>query len=234
MNSLNKFKNDLNNCSRCGLCQAVCPVFEITKNDSTSPKGKFILLNEMLKTSGKPSRILKKYMKTCLNCGKCIEYCPSKINIKEINNAFEKDFPSFNFNFLLLIEYFISSIMFKKYKSEKENISFIQEKLCNFAKNKKIVYLKNYEEEIVPEIIACNKLIVVIECGASYKFRQNNPELYIALAKKNAEKVISAKPDYIVTNNFLCKKEAETWLSELKIKKEVISLVEFIKKYLQV
>ena len=115
MNSLNKFKKDLKNCSRCGLCQAVCPIFEITKNDSTSPKGKFILLNEMLKNGEKPSKKLINYMKTCLNCGKCVEYCPSKIDIKEINKAFDKDFSASKLNLFLLVEEFVFSIIFKKY-----------------------------------------------------------------------------------------------------------------------
>ena len=59
-NILEKFKKDINNCSRCGLCQAVCPVFQETKNDCTSPKGKFTMLNELLNNGEKPSKDLKK------------------------------------------------------------------------------------------------------------------------------------------------------------------------------
>ena len=234
MNSLNKFKKDLKNCSRCGLCQAVCPIFEITKNDSTSPKGKFILLNEMLKNGEKPSKNLINYMKTCLNCGKCVEYCPSKIDIKEINKAFDKDFSTSKLNLFLLVEDFVSSIAFKKYKENKSNIKLLKEKLSEFSKNKKIVYLKNYAEEQLPEIIDGNKSVIIQECGASLKFRQNNPKLYLTLSKINTQKVLSNNPDYIVTNNFLCKKAIEFGFLKLNIKKEIISLEEFIKRYLQV
>ena len=94
MENLKKLKNELNSCSKCGLCQAVCPVFQVTKNDCTSLRGKIILLNELLKKEQKPSKTLKLYMELCTNCGKCSDYCPVKIDVLKINEAFYKDFPS--------------------------------------------------------------------------------------------------------------------------------------------
>ena len=49
MKNLDFLKSKIEICSRCGLCMAVCPVYRVTKNDCTSPRGKFILINELLK-----------------------------------------------------------------------------------------------------------------------------------------------------------------------------------------
>jgi len=45
MDKLKDFETELNKCSKCGLCQAVCPIFKITQNDCTVSKGKFIMLH---------------------------------------------------------------------------------------------------------------------------------------------------------------------------------------------
>ena len=93
MKELKKYTKELKSCSMCGLCQAVCPIYKITKNDCTSPRGKILLLNNLLNSNNTPSKNLKKYMDLCTNCGKCYEYCPIKIDMVKINKAFYKDFP---------------------------------------------------------------------------------------------------------------------------------------------
>lgn len=95
MKSLNIFKKEIRSCSRCGLCMAICPVYQITKNDCTSPRGKLILLYEIFKKNIKPSKKIKSYMNMCIDCGKCTRYCPGKIDMERINTAFYKDYPFF-------------------------------------------------------------------------------------------------------------------------------------------
>lgn len=49
MKKLEDFKEDINKCSKCGLCQSVCPVYKITGNDCAVSRGKFVMLDGVLK-----------------------------------------------------------------------------------------------------------------------------------------------------------------------------------------
>ena len=211
MKNLNFFKKDIETCSRCGLCQAVCPVYLVTKNDCVLPRGKFILINEIFKRNLKPSKRLKNYMKMCINCGKCTDYCPSKIDTPKISEAFKKDYPYFKFSlsgFFVLIRYFVN---------------FSEEKICkeNGLKIfKKGVYLAFYKEREIPEVVK-NSKCKVIDCGIPIEFALSNPELYKKLALNSAKKAVENNPDTILTKNALCKTEIQIGLKYLKIKRKI-------------
>ena len=49
MKKLKDFQNELNKCSKCGLCQDVCPIFELSSNECAVSKGKFIMLHGVTK-----------------------------------------------------------------------------------------------------------------------------------------------------------------------------------------
>ena len=49
MHKLKDFKDEINKCSKCGLCQAVCPIYKLTGNDCAVSRGKFVMLNGVLK-----------------------------------------------------------------------------------------------------------------------------------------------------------------------------------------
>ncbi len=84
MKSLKSFKEDIHKCSKCGLCQAACPIYEITGNDCTVSKGQFIMLRGFLKGDLKMTKPLNKYLDLCLKCNKCKEFCPSGIDAVDI------------------------------------------------------------------------------------------------------------------------------------------------------
>ncbi|MDP7353608.1 MAG: (Fe-S)-binding protein [Desulfobacterales bacterium] len=71
-------------CVRCGMCQAVCPLFEQTGRESDAARGKLALLDglmqEMIKNpKGVPDRLYR-----CLLCGSCAANCPSGVSVLEI------------------------------------------------------------------------------------------------------------------------------------------------------
>ena len=49
MKKLVDYKKDIAKCSKCGLCQSVCPVFKETGNECAVSKGKFVMLDGVLK-----------------------------------------------------------------------------------------------------------------------------------------------------------------------------------------
>jgi len=71
-------------CMRCGMCQAVCPVFGQTGRETDVTRGKLALLdglaNEMLTD---PAGVNEK-LNRCLLCGTCEANCPSGVKIMDI------------------------------------------------------------------------------------------------------------------------------------------------------
>lgn len=87
MKKLEDFADDINKCSKCGLCQSVCPVYKITGNDCAVSRGKFVMLDGVLKGDLKLNKNIEKYLDMCLKCGKCKNFCPSNIDVCEIFNT---------------------------------------------------------------------------------------------------------------------------------------------------
>ncbi|MDA8228167.1 MAG: (Fe-S)-binding protein [Desulfitobacterium hafniense] len=75
----NKYFKDLNKCSRCGGCQAHCPLFYETSMESYVARGKVELLENL--RSGKIiwNDRLVDIFSTCLLCGACTENCPNGV-----------------------------------------------------------------------------------------------------------------------------------------------------------
>ena len=71
-------------CIRCGLCQAVCPVFGAVGSEPSVARGKVQLIRALDEGNLSPSDALKKFVFLCLNCGACTANCPSGVNIGEL------------------------------------------------------------------------------------------------------------------------------------------------------
>lgn len=113
--SLNDYTNDIQKCSKCGLCMSVCPVYKVTGNDCVVSRGKFIMLNGIIKGDLKLNNNVNQYLDMCLKCNACKDFCPSGIDARKIflaakeeyfqsSNSVFKNFWNFNsFNFLMQI-----------------------------------------------------------------------------------------------------------------------------------
>lgn len=84
MKTLNDYKEEIHKCSKCGLCQSVCPVYDITGNDCAVSRGKFIMLNGVVKGDLKLNKTVDKYLDMCLKCNACKNFCPSDIDARKI------------------------------------------------------------------------------------------------------------------------------------------------------
>ena len=87
MKKLEDYKEDIAKCSKCGLCQSVCPVFKETGNECAVSKGKFVMLDGVLKGDLKLNKNINKYLDMCLKCDKCSSFCPSGIDVCKIFEA---------------------------------------------------------------------------------------------------------------------------------------------------
>lgn len=92
MKKLTDFKEEIHKCSKCGLCQSVCPVYEQTGNDCTVSRGKFIMLNGIVKGDLKLNKNVNKYLNKCLKCNACKKFCPSDIDARKIFSAAKAEY----------------------------------------------------------------------------------------------------------------------------------------------
>ncbi len=85
------YRDQIERCSRCGFCQAVCPVFGATLRPALNARGKMLLLKEILEGKLELSDELVETLFQCTTCAACAHQCPSGVNVPEIIKAVRRD-----------------------------------------------------------------------------------------------------------------------------------------------
>ncbi len=114
MKNLIDYKDDIYKCSRCGLCQTVCPVYKATLNECAVSRGKFNLLNGVIKGDLILNKNLKKYLELCTGCNACKDFCPSRIDVRDIFIAAKAEYYKTNklsFKEKVLNSYFLFKLV---------------------------------------------------------------------------------------------------------------------------
>ncbi|MFZ1985161.1 MAG: (Fe-S)-binding protein, partial [Desulfatitalea sp.] len=71
-------------CMRCGMCQAVCPLYAQTGREADVARGKLALLDGLLQEMfTRPDSVAERLNK-CLLCGSCQANCPSGVRVIDI------------------------------------------------------------------------------------------------------------------------------------------------------
>lgn len=71
-------------CMRCGMCQAVCPMFGATGQEADVARGKLFLINNMAHLILKDPEALADKLGRCLLCSSCQAACPPGVQIMDI------------------------------------------------------------------------------------------------------------------------------------------------------
>ncbi len=71
-------------CMKCGMCQAVCPVFAETMQEADVTRGKIALLEKLAHEMVKDPDQVNEKLNRCLLCGSCAANCPSGVKIMDI------------------------------------------------------------------------------------------------------------------------------------------------------
>ncbi len=71
-NVIEEAKEILEKCIQCGMCKSLCPVFKVLKEETVSPRGHSILINEGL---------FEKTLFNCSLCKACEQKCPLNLKI---------------------------------------------------------------------------------------------------------------------------------------------------------
>ncbi len=84
---LEPFRDQIQRCSRCGFCQAHCPVFGATGRPALNARGKMLLLKEVLAGKIELSEELIESLFQCTTCASCANNCPSGVDVPAVIKA---------------------------------------------------------------------------------------------------------------------------------------------------
>ena len=71
-------------CMKCGMCQAVCPVFSETMKEGDVARGKIALLENLSHEMIADAEGVQDKLNKCLLCGSCAANCPSGVKVLDI------------------------------------------------------------------------------------------------------------------------------------------------------
>ena len=86
-----KYREQILQCSRCGFCQAVCPVYGATLRPALNARGKMLLLKEVMDNKIDLNDELIETLFQCTTCASCYQNCPSGVPVMEIIKQVRKD-----------------------------------------------------------------------------------------------------------------------------------------------
>ena len=79
-----ELEDQLSACTRCGMCQAVCPLYRETAQESSVARGKLAILSGLMEEAFKEPRRSLEQISRCLLCGSCEANCPSGVRVLDI------------------------------------------------------------------------------------------------------------------------------------------------------
>lgn len=212
MKSLKDFEKELNKCSKCGLCQAVCPLFELNHNECAVSKGKFTMLHGVAKGDLKLSENINKYLDMCLKCGKCNKFCPSAIDVCKILSVAKYEYMHDTFfgkviNLLMSRKVFNNIIRFgallskpfRPYQKSETGLNVLYFKGCV---NKICPKTDKYIAKIFKNI-PINIHTPEFECCGLPFLSEGNLERFEQAAKYNLE-LMKGEYDYVVADCASC------------------------------
>ena len=94
MDSKNKnladFAEVIRQCVKCGVCQAHCPTYQVSKKEGAVARGKIALAAALLDGEVGLEERLQQDISMCLMCGSCVSKCPNKVPTQEIVGAIRR------------------------------------------------------------------------------------------------------------------------------------------------
>ena len=154
---------DPENCVMCGMCLNNCPTYNISNNESESPRGRISIIHGLNESMLEPSQSALSHINSCTLCLACESICPAKVNFYQLmtdarNKYFKKQKMLFKVktqlvSFLLTKSYLkktiinIFNILNKKpLKKIFKFMNFIQ--LENIEANNNIINKKQNKNEV--------------------------------------------------------------------------------------
>lgn len=81
---LDKYKEEVSRCVRCGGCQATCPTYAYSGDESMVARGRMALVEAVIDKRLGLTRGFSRAIDSCLDCKACMKSCPSGVKVDEI------------------------------------------------------------------------------------------------------------------------------------------------------
>lgn len=75
---------ELRKCVHCGFCTATCPTYRLTGDELESPRGRIVLIQDLLETGAAPTALTVGHLDRCLSCLSCESTCPSGVSYRRL------------------------------------------------------------------------------------------------------------------------------------------------------
>jgi glycolate oxidase iron-sulfur subunit len=73
-------EENLRNCVHCGICTATCPTYVLLGDERDGPRGRIVMMQQMLEENAVPSPETVLHVDRCLSCLACRTACPSSVD----------------------------------------------------------------------------------------------------------------------------------------------------------
>ena len=84
LHELAEVENNLRKCVHCGICSATCPTYVLLGDERDSPRGRIVMMQQMLEEGGAPSPETVHHVDRCLSCLACVTACPSSVDYRRL------------------------------------------------------------------------------------------------------------------------------------------------------
>ena len=84
LKELEAYREEIEQCVKCGACRAHCPVFGAEKHEGRVARGKVALAGALLQGEVELEEKVLYDLSQCLLCGSCCAQCPNKVPTEEI------------------------------------------------------------------------------------------------------------------------------------------------------
>jgi glycolate oxidase iron-sulfur subunit len=88
---INKFKDDLDKCTKCGFCMSYCPVYREEKIESSVARGKIMLVRSLLSGDLSITGEMADKLNRCTLCMTCEQNCPAHTHVPSVVTAARAD-----------------------------------------------------------------------------------------------------------------------------------------------
>ena len=88
--NLHDYKQEINACVKCGVCQAHCPAYRSSRREGDVARGKLMLAAMLAEEKVTLTERLEQDISMCLMCGSCMHKCPSNVPTHEVVGAIRR------------------------------------------------------------------------------------------------------------------------------------------------
>jgi glycolate oxidase iron-sulfur subunit len=88
---IDRFRDDLDKCTKCGFCMSHCPVYQEEKVESSVARGKIMLVRALLSGELTLTDEMAEQLNKCTLCMTCVQNCPASTPLTTVVTAARAD-----------------------------------------------------------------------------------------------------------------------------------------------